>query len=126
MLQQAVQGKAIVFAKTRVIDVIAPVIGLNKSDRRAALNRVQSKHFDFVLCEPSTLEFLAVIELDDKSHSNARAAQSDDFKDTLCAFVGLKIHRIKASKAYNVQEIRKTVFPESILTDKERELLGLK
>lgn len=118
VLVKAVEGRALVFSKVRMIDVIS-------SGSQAAQNKVIRKHLDFVLCDPDTLEYLSVVELDDGSHNSIQAMQRDALKDEICDSVGLKIHRIQASNAYNIQEIRETIFPESILTDKERELLGL-
>ncbi len=101
-----------------MIDVIS-------SGSQAAQNKVIRKHFDFILCDPDRVKVIAVVELDDKSHNTKSAILRDTFKDEVCASVGLTIHRIPVSNAYNIQEIRETIFPESILTDKEREILGL-
>ena len=49
VLEQAVEGHAKVFGKVRIADVIKPLSGLDPSARSKAFNRIQSKHFDFLL-----------------------------------------------------------------------------
>ena len=69
VLDQAVAGKYRVFGKVRIADV-ATVRGTpNRSSWQVAFNKISSKHFDFVLCNPDDLTFVCAIELDDKSHS---------------------------------------------------------
>jgi len=68
VLDQAVAGRARVFGKVRVGDVLGPRKGLQRGASSTARNKIDRKHFDFVLCDPSDLSVICVIELDDKSH----------------------------------------------------------
>lgn len=70
VLNQACKDKAIVFVKVRVADIIKPIGGLNRSQWRLAFNRIASKHFDFVICKPTDLSLICVVELDDASHDS--------------------------------------------------------
>lgn len=65
---QAVAGRARLFGKVRVADVSIPRKGLDLSTSTTARNKINRKHFDFVLCNPDDLSVRCVIELDDKSH----------------------------------------------------------
>ena len=56
------------FGKVRVGDLLAPQTGLNRANHQVALNKINRKHLDFVLCDPGDLTVLCAIELNDKSH----------------------------------------------------------
>ena len=111
VLNQAVQNEAVIFGKVRVADVLSPSKSRNRSKWQKAFNRISSKHFDFVVCAPDTLNVRAVVELDDKSHSKDKRADRDRFIEKACQAAGLTLHRIKAASAYNVGEIRSMLFP---------------
>jgi ssDNA-binding Zn-finger/Zn-ribbon topoisomerase 1 len=114
ILDQAVQGKAVVFGKVRVADVIRPLKAQGRGQWQKHFNRISSKHFDYMLCAPDTLAVLAVVELDDKSHSRGKRADRDRFLEGACAAAGITLHRFKASAAYNIAEIRAVLFPPPI------------
>jgi hypothetical protein len=111
VLNQAVKDQAVVFGKVRVADVLRPPKGMGRSDWQKAFNRISSKHFDYVICSPDTLSVLAVIELDDKSHSNGKRAERDRFLESACTSAGLTLHRYKAAATYNLSEVRDVIFP---------------
>ena len=111
VLNQAVQNEAIVFGKVRVVDVLNPSKDQSRSEWQKAFNRISSKHFDFVVCAADTLFVRAVVELDDKSHTKGKRADRDRFIEKACETAGLTLHRVKASSAYNVGEIRSMLFP---------------
>ncbi len=111
-LNQACGVNAIVFGKVRIADVIKPQAGLNQSQWQAAFNQISSKHFDYILCDPINLSVLAVIELDNSRHTQPKNVERDDFINELCASSSLKLHRFTVEYTYNVEEMRKTFFPE--------------
>lgn len=109
VLDQAVGREYRVFGKVRVADVVQPRSGLDNSRRTSALNKVQAKHFDFVLCDKRDLSVACTIELDDKSHRRRKRKRRDEFLDELCQSVSLPLVRIKAAAAYSVPELRSRV-----------------
>lgn len=62
VLDQAVGKDFRLFGKVRVADVLAPQDGLSKSVWQTAFNKINRKHFDFVLCAPGDLTVLCVID----------------------------------------------------------------
>lgn len=82
-----------IIAKVRLNDLISVKKGLTGSKYYKALNKIISKHIDFVITRPENLAVLCAIELDDKSHENAARQQRDCFIDTLCEKVGLPLIR---------------------------------
>lgn len=108
VLDAAVTGDYRVFAKVRVADILAPA-GVKGGKWRAAFNRIAMKHFDFVLCEPGTCSVVAVVELDDASHQSQKVRRRDQFLGDACRTAQLPIIRVRAQRAYNVDEIRGVV-----------------
>jgi hypothetical protein len=64
-----------------VADIAKVKPGLNNSARQGALNKITSKHLDYVVCRHSDLGVVCVVELNDKSHASKRAQAKDKFID---------------------------------------------
>lgn len=94
-----------IFGKVRVGDLLAPHDGLGASARMAALNKINRKHFDFVLCRPNDLSVLCVIELNDKSHQNRNRQLRDYFLVDACEEAGLPLVMFDARRVYTPSEI---------------------
>jgi predicted RNA-binding Zn-ribbon protein involved in translation (DUF1610 family) len=106
VLRQAVGENGIVFAKVRVADVISIRKNLSASKRQTAFNRIQSKHFDFIICTPNNIIPKAAIELDDSSHKHSARIRRDEFLNHAAKVAGLPLLRITAKNAYAIVEIR--------------------
>jgi hypothetical protein len=106
VLDQAVGPDHRAFGKVRVADVATLKAGLSNSARQGALNKIASKHFDFVVCRTSDLAVLCAVELNDKSHSNQRAQVRDDFIVGVCQSINLPLLQIPAKQAYSPQDLR--------------------
>lgn len=112
VLNQACGDKAIIFGMVRIADILKPQKGLNKSQWQTAFNKISAKHFDYVLCNPNDLSVISVVELDDNTHSQKNRISRDNFIEEACRSSSLKLHRFKASHAYNIHEVRASIFPE--------------
>lgn len=106
VLMQAVSDEMIVMGKIRVADIITTVKGLDNSERQTALNKITAKHFDYVICDRSTLEVISVVELNDKSHKRKKRAERDAFLREACASAGLRLLEFEAKASYSVTEVR--------------------
>lgn len=109
VLTQAVGGDFQLFGKVRVADVLIVTSGLDRSARHTAFNRISAKHFDFVLCSPGDFSVLCVIELNDKSHSQTKRQQRDDFLEAACRAAGLPLLVFPAQATYSLEEVRRRV-----------------
>ena len=65
-----------------------------------------AKSVDFVICDVLTLDPVAAIEVDDKSHLLPERQQRDAFVNALFLEIGLPLMRVKARRAYSVDELR--------------------
>ena len=112
VLDLAVADQYRIFGKVRIADILLPAKGLSKSHWQIAFNKVSAKHFDFVLCNKQTLEVIAVIELDDKSHQKTRTQHRDSLISSACATAGLPLVRFAAQSSYQVTEIQQKIQAE--------------
>lgn len=109
VLDQAVGDSYRIMGQVRVADVVEVKRLADRSRRQKAQNKIQSKHFDFVLCKPNDLAVVAVIELDDRSHQRADRRKRDRFLERLCETVCLPLIRVPAKRAYSIPEVRELV-----------------
>ena len=89
--------------KVRLADVFK-CVSIGKSFYKG-FNRIKAKHFDFVIVSKKESKILLAIELDDSSHSEAKAFVNDKFKDDVCNATGLKLIRVPVSNSYNEQTL---------------------
>lgn len=83
-----------IIAKVRIADIVSVKKGLSNKARSSAFNRIKSKHFDFLLCNPQNLAVKAAIELDDSSHDEIDRQQRDYFVDKICETIKLPLIRV--------------------------------
>ncbi len=102
-LEQAVGRGYLIFVRLRLIDLVSISTGLDAQASRQARERILNKRFDFVLCERSSREAVAVIELEE---GGSGAARRNDWTAQLCAKVGLKLLRFDVQRGYSVGELR--------------------
>src|SRR4051794_5833802 len=97
-----------VFAKVRLADVVTVPKGT--SSWHSHFNRIDRKHLDFILCD-SDLAPVVAIELDDRSHDDEERQSRDRFVDQVLASVSLPIVRVRAKRAYKLEEVRRMLSP---------------
>ena len=107
VLQQCVPVGYVLFAKVRLADVVRVNKGTQK--RQAALNRITSKHVDFLVCDEATVSPRLVIELDDSSHQKADRRQRDEFVDTALQVAGIPIMRVPVRQGYNTNALAEEI-----------------
>jgi hypothetical protein len=94
------------FAQVRLAELVSPTLGANPASRRHALNGVMAKSVDFVICDVLTLDPVAAIEVDDRSHLLPERQKRDAFVNAVFLEIGLPLMRVKARRAYSVDELR--------------------
>lgn len=106
VLEQAVLNDFRVHTKVRVADVLQPDSGGDRSKWQRAFNKISSKHFDYVLCDPDTLDVKAAVELNDKSHTKKKVQSRDEFLAEACSAAGLTLVSFDAKAQYSIAEVR--------------------
>lgn len=105
VLDLAVGSDFRVFGKVRVADVLAPQGGLSKTELQVALNKINRKHFDFVLCRSDDLTVLCAIELNDASHQQKHRQERDELLADVCRSAGLPLIMFDARHAYAAADV---------------------
>ncbi len=72
-------------------------------------NKISSKHIDFLLCDPTTMQPVLAIELDGASHHRKDRQDRDAFLDQALAAAGLPILHIKAARSYSIAEVQQQI-----------------
>lgn len=106
VLEQAI-GSNHVLIKVRLGDVIE-VKGVTGGAWQSAFNKIQSKHIDFLVCDPN-YSVICAIELDDSSHDRPDRKDRDEFLDKALWTAGIKLVRVTTSKSYSVEEISSAI-----------------
>jgi DNA-directed RNA polymerase subunit RPC12/RpoP len=105
VLDKVVAGRARVFGKVRVGDVLIPKRGLQRGPATVARNKIDRKHFDYVLCSPDDLSVICVVELDDKSHQSKSRIARDGFLIEACKAAGIPMIQVPAKAGYTMSAI---------------------
>jgi hypothetical protein len=107
VLEAAAGDRYVIFAQVRLADVL--LIRKGAANRQRWLNRINSKHLDFVLCDPEKISPLLGIELDDASHERPDRQERDKFVDEALKVAGLPCLRVPARRSYNVKELAASI-----------------
>lgn len=92
-----------VFPKVRLLELLW--VPNETPQRQGYLNRVMSKHVDFVLCDRERVAPVLVVELDDASHKLPQRAARDALVDAVLRAAGLPVLRFPVSAAYAPGEV---------------------
>ena len=103
VLKSVVDDNLLIFSKVRLVDLLWLPKGTK--NRQAYLNKIMSKHVDFVLCKNNTLSPVLAIELDDLSHQEGRRQERDKFVNEVFHKAGLPLLRIQAKRSYSPGEL---------------------
>lgn len=109
VLQLVAKDRALVCAKVNLADIFfVPRGGEGQQSYR---NKIDRKHVDFLLCEPTTMKPMVAIELDDASHQRADRVERDQFVDGVFQSAGLPLLHVAVRQGYNVAEIAAALTP---------------
>ena len=92
-----------VFPKVRIADIVHVKPGTEKW--WVHFNKITAKHVDFLICSSATLTPALVVELDDISHSTAKARDTDAFRDNVFQAAGLPQLRVPVRAGYDPRDI---------------------
>ncbi len=98
-LEQAAGERYRVLAKVRIADVVEVTAVPRRAYWYHASNRISAARFDFLLCDPVSLEPACAVEMEAASEANA-------FLDELCQAIGLPLMRLDAEQARSFAILR--------------------
>jgi hypothetical protein len=106
VLEQALGNRYRVLGKVRLGDIIKPAKALSNSKRTNALNKLNQKHVDFVICSVVDLSVFGVIELDDQSDAPEDQTGRDQFVDQALSSAMVPCIHFSAKQDYAIPEVR--------------------
>jgi hypothetical protein len=101
VLDEAVGEGYRVSAQVRLAELVDVDLSATSAKRRAAMNKVFGKSIDFLVCDAATLEPVAAIELDDRTHALPHRRERDTFVDAVFSEIGIPLLRARARRAYS-------------------------
>lgn len=107
ILKNILKNDYLLFSKVRLEDLF--YLPKYQKEKQYYRNKVQSKHVDFLICDPKDIKPLLVIELDDSSHSQDKRIKRDNFVDEIFRDSQLPILHIKNSYNYNVSDLQSEI-----------------
>ena len=108
VLERAVGKEYRVYGRVRVADVIGLRPRLSRRERERALDRLEGRCFDFLVCAPDTTAIACAVNL--VPRSRLRQQLPRDRLDRICAAAGLPFVRVRESDAYSVADIEERIF----------------
>ena len=113
VLDEAVGDRYRIMGQVRLADVIKVKGGLDRSSRGSAFAKIRAKHLDFVACDPSNMNVVFAVELDDSSHQRESRRRRDEFLEQAMATAGVQLFRFPVRRSYDVEEVRQVIFAGS-------------
>ena len=104
VLKQTVADWALICPKVALGDLFY-VKASDPGKFRIYTNKIDRKHVDFLLCDPTTAKPLLGIELDDKSHQKSDRQARDDFVEMVYKAAKLPLVRIPVRRSYSTSEL---------------------
>jgi hypothetical protein len=98
--------------------VVCPKVNLNDifyvarpNENQAYRNKIDRKHVDFLVCDPTTMKPRFGVELDDSSHGRRDRQDRDEFVDRVFEAAGLPLLHVSAQRSYSPNELCALVEP---------------
>ena len=92
--------------------VICPKVNLNdlffvtnRRENQGAVNRINRKHVDFLVCKPKSMQPVFAVELDDASHRRKDRQERDALVNAVFETAGLPLLRVPVQRSYHVQNL---------------------
>ena len=124
VLAMGLNGSFIICPKVNLADIFFVA---RPHENQSYRNKIDRKHVDFLLCDPSTLKPIVGVELDDASHSRPDRQDRDRFVDQVFEVAGLPLLHVPAASGYNPQQLAQLVHdavagrvvPEAVIVQQE-------
>ena len=106
VLRNAVSSHFYVCTKVRISDLVHVV---NRRNNMGHANRIDRKHVDFVLCDPTTMTPRLVVELDDSSHQRKDRVERDKLVDSVFEAAELPVLHVPCKSSYDHDQLKQSI-----------------
>lgn len=121
-LTNAVGEHGLVFSKVTVSQVLAVTGVRSKKDNHLANSKLVRHCFDFVVCDPRTLEPRVVVEFDDGKPLSKVKVEREKFIIQACKSANLPLIGANIKYSYQVSKLRRLIATHIDLIEVEREV----
>lgn len=102
VLVMALDGSHLVCPKVNLADIFFVA---RPNENQSYRNKIDRKHVDFLLLDPTTMKPIMGVELDDASHARRDRQDRDEFVDQVFEAAGMPLVRVRAAASYSPQNI---------------------
>jgi hypothetical protein len=121
-LREAVGEHAVIFAKVNMSCLVAPKEIKNKKQLFVANNRISKSYFDYVICDPRTLEPRVILELDDGQPLSKGKVERQKLLIHVCKTANLPLIGTSIKHSYQVGRLRRLLAAHIDLIEPDKEI----
>ncbi|PMH46124.1 hypothetical protein BCU68_08605 [Vibrio sp. 10N.286.49.B3] len=121
-LKEAVGQYAVVCPKVNMSSVLVPVKTKRKKDLFIATNKISRSFFDFVVCDPRTMEVRVIIELDNGHALNKGKVEREKLLIHVCKSANIPLIGASVKHSYQVSRLRRLLAAHIDLIEPEKEI----
>ncbi|MCF7481528.1 DUF2726 domain-containing protein [Vibrio sp. J1-1] len=121
-LRAAVGEHAVVFTKVNMSSLVAPTEIKNKKQLFVASKRISRSYFDYVICDPHTLEPRVILELDDGKPLHKGKAERQKLLIHVCKTANLPLIGTSIKHSYQVGRLRRLLAAHIDLIEPDKEV----
>lgn len=121
-LRAAVGEHAVVFAKVNMSSLVTPKEIKNKKQFFVANNRISRSYFDYVICDPRTLEPRVIVELDNGQELSKGKGRKTKLLIHVCKTANLPLIGASIKHSYQVGRLRRLLAAHIDLIEPDKEV----
>ncbi|MDP5253462.1 MULTISPECIES: DUF2726 domain-containing protein [unclassified Vibrio] len=121
-LKAAVGEQAVILAKVNMLNVVNANETANKKQRFIATNRISRLYFDFLVCDPRTLQPRVVIELDNGKPLDKQKVERETVLIKVCKSANLPLIGASVKHSYQVSRLRRLLAAHIDLIEEDKEI----
>lgn len=121
-LKEAVGEHGVIVTKLNMSSVITPKPQANKKQWFIANNLIAKSYFDFVVCDPRTMQVRVVIEYDNGDKLHTGKVERQKLIMQVCQSAGIPLIGASVKLSYQVSKIRRLLAAHIDLIEPEREV----
>jgi ssDNA-binding Zn-finger/Zn-ribbon topoisomerase 1 len=121
-LVEAVGIHGVILSKVNMNQVVTIGDIKSKKDSFIALSRISKSYFDFVICDPRTLEPRAIVEFDDGKELNRGKVEREKLLLHVCKSASIPLIGANVKYSYQVSKLRRLLATHIDLIESDREV----
>ncbi|WP_117234849.1 DUF2726 domain-containing protein [Vibrio maerlii] len=121
-LKTALGDKGVALAKPNMTTVLTPAPTKTKKKWAAAVNKIARYHFDFVVCDPRTMEVRCVIAFDDGQPLDKSKVEREKLLIKLCKQANIPLIGASVKHSYQVGRLKRLLATHIDLIEPDKEV----